>query len=86
VNPIFLGLIKSPRPDALMEVRHKMGHILENERYTIEQKVRNLFHRGLTVRELAMRVHEVATIKNLDDSRENRRKEESVYLTWLREH
>jgi hypothetical protein len=33
-----------------------------------------------------MPVHEVVIIKNLDHPRENRREEQSVYLTWLREH
>jgi hypothetical protein len=85
-NQIFLGLIKSRRPDALLEARDEMDHALENELYTIEQKIRDIFHLRLTVRELAMRVHEVVIIRNLDHPRENRRKEQLVYVTWLREH
>jgi hypothetical protein len=65
-NHIFLGLIKSPRPDAFMGARHKMGHALENKLYTIKQKVHDIFHCQLTVRELAMPVHEGAIIKNVD--------------------
>jgi hypothetical protein len=86
LNQIFLGLIKSHRPDALIEVCHELGHPLENELCTIEQKVRDIFHHPLTVRELVTRVHEVAIIKNIDHPRENCREEQLVYLTWLWEH
>jgi hypothetical protein len=69
-----------------MEARQKMGHALENELYTIEQKVHDIFHRRLTARELAIRVHEAEIIQNLDHPRENRREEQSVYLSWLPEY
>jgi hypothetical protein len=69
-----------------VEVHHKIDHALENELYTIEQKVCDIFHGRLAVRELVMRLHEVVIIKNLDYPRENGRKEQSVYLTWLQEH
>jgi hypothetical protein len=79
-DQLFLGIVKSPRPDLLNTAPSKMAKVLGTAYPDIEMAINTLYENGLTVRQLENRVSAIAGELHVDRPSGRARED---YFAWL---
>jgi hypothetical protein len=82
-DQLFLGIIKSPRPEHLQTSPNKMGKVLGTAYPQIESALAAIHGRRLNLRELESRIHIIAHQLDMPGPRGRTRED---YLNWLNHH